>query len=363
MLSIRKEIAKNADMEDYVAYQYKNYKRLSYDRDDTEKFRKSILKYVVPATTKIIEHRKKLMGIDNFRPWDLKADPQGEEPPVIYETIDELKEMTADVLSKVDEQFGEAFRLMDKRGYLDIENRPGKAPGAYMNEFSEERIPLIFANSVGTSRDFDTLIHEGGHAIHGFSKRHLLYPARRVPIEFAEVASMSLELLARPHWHIVYNEEDRERIGIKQLEDTLLFLPFMAMIDEFQNWVYTKKDGEKSDKRAEYWCKLETKYRPQIDYKGLEDEQKIGWQYDHVFTAPLYYVEYGIAQVGALQVYIRSINNYDRAVEDYKKALSLGNIVSLPELFSEAGVKFVMNSPEVLKDVVDLVMKKIGLDE
>jgi len=362
MLSVRKVMAKSADLDDYVAYQYKNYKRLSYDRKEAEEFRRSILEFVVPSVTKIFERRAEKMGIDAVYPWDLKANPEGAQPPKIYETLEELKAKTASVLGSVDEQFSSGFRLMDEMGYLDLENRPGKAPGAYMNEFAEERLPLIFANSVGTSKDFDTLIHEGGHAMHGLLSRHLLYHAREVPIEFAEVASMSLELLARPYWEVVYNELERRRIGIYQLEEALVFLPFMAMMDGFQEWVYTNPDGENPQNRADYWRKLEGEYRPHINYAGLEGEQNLGWQYNHVFTVPLYYIEYGIAQIGALQIYLRSLDDYQSAVNDYKCALSLGNTVSLPQLFATAGVKFVMKEPQVLEEVTRKVMRLIGLE-
>jgi oligoendopeptidase F len=220
---------------------------------------------------------------------------------------------------------------------------------------------MIFSNFVGTSRDFDTLIHEGGHAMHGFLSRHLSHLERNVPLEFAEVASMSLELLARPYWDIVYSEDDRRRLGIKQLEHDLCFLPFMACIDEFQHWVYTHPDGESAEKRAEFWHALEDKYRPHVDYSGLEREQDTNWQYLHVYEVPFYYIEYGVAQVGAQQVYLRSLEDYDGAVRDYMHALSLGATVGLPELFEAAGVKFVLKHPEVLEPTVNRIMEQIGL--
>ena len=360
MLANRNKMADNADMPDFAAYQFKNYHRLSYDKNDGKAFRDAIHEYVVPAVVKIIERRKQKMGLESMRPWDTNADPDGAEPPKIYEDIEDLKDKVARVIGSVEPKFADAFKLMDTKGYLDLENRPGKAPGAYMNEFAEERISMIFSNFVGTSRDFDTLLHESGHAMHGFMSRDLDYPARAVPIEFAEVASMSLELLARPYLDIVYNDEDRKRLGIKKLEDTLIFLPFMAMLDEFQNWLYVDTDGESREKRAEYWNMLAQKYRHYIDHSGLEKESEIGWQYLHVFEVPLYYIEYGIAQVGAIQVFLNSLENYDMAVKDYKHAISLGTTVGLAELFEAAGVKFVMKHPEVLKEATDRIMKEIG---
>ncbi len=360
-LKVRKQMARNADLPDFVEYQFRNYKRLSYDRHDGKAFRDAIKEYVVPAAAEIYRRRQEKLGLNSMRPWDRHVDPDGAEPPKIYEDLDDLKDKVARVLGSVDPKFTDAFRLMDQRGYLDLENRPNKAPGAYMNDFAEERISMIFSNFVGTSRDFDTLIHEGGHAMHGFLSRRLPYPARTPPLEFAEVASMSLELLARPYWDIVYNEEDRKRIGIKQLESDLAFLPFMAQLDEFQDWVYTHPDGEDPEKRAECWQALTKKYSPYMDYTGLEDISKMGWQYLHVYEVPLYYIEYGIAQVGAMQVFARSLEDYDAAVRDYKKALSLGNTAPLPELFETAGVKFVLKHPEVLRDSTRKMMDLIGL--
>ena len=172
---------------------------------------------------------------------------------------------------------------------------------------------------------------------------------------------MSLELLARPYLDIVYNEDDRQRLGVKQLESTIMFLPFMASLDEFQAWVYTDPDGADREKRAEYWKMLTAKYRPSIDYSGLDKQAEIGWQYLHVFEVPLYYVEYGIAQIGALQVFLRSLDDYDGAVKDYRHALGLGSTVGLSELFEAAGVKFIMKHPEVLEDMTNKIMEQIGL--
>jgi oligoendopeptidase F len=359
-LSVRKEMAVNADVPDYVHYKYRDYARLSYGPDDGDNFRESIAEHVVPAVNKIMERRRDEMGVESIKPWDREVTPDGGEPPKVYEDVEDLKDKAAGVLGKVDPEFAEAFRLMDDKGYLDLENREGKAPGAYMDEFAEERIPMIFGNAAGATRDFDTLVHEGGHAMHGFLCRHLPYPEREVPMEFAEVASMSMELLVRPFLGTVYSDDDLKPIKLKRLEKTLIFLPFMAMLDGFQAWVYTDAAGADEKERDLYWCGLEDRFRPYIDWDSLNEYKKIGWQYDHVFTAPLYYIEYGIAQVGALQIYLRSLEDYGAAVRDYKRALSLGNTVGLQELFDAAGVEFVMRRPGVLKEVVDRTMDQIG---
>ncbi|UCE26151.1 MAG: M3 family oligoendopeptidase [Candidatus Coatesbacteria bacterium] len=359
-LAVRKEMATNADVPDYVHYMYKDYARLSYGPDAGARFREAIAEYVVPAVNEIMERRREKLDIEYIRPWDRDVVPGGGEPPKVYEDVKDLKAKAAAVLGEVDARFADAFRLMDEKGYLDLENREGKAPGAYMDEFAEERISLIFGNAAGATRDFDTLVHEGGHAMHGFLSRHLPYPQRAVPMEFAEVASMSMELLVRPFLGLVYPDEYLEPLMLKQLEKPLTFLPFMAMLDGFQDWVYTDGAGADREKRAEYWRGLEDRFRPHINWSGLDEYKEQGWQYNHVYTSPLYYIEYGIAQVGALQVYLRSLDDYDGAVRDYERALSLGNTVGLPELFDAAGVEFVMKKPEILKEVVDKTMEQAG---
>jgi oligoendopeptidase F len=361
MLKVRNAMAKNAGLPSYVDYQYRRYSRLSYSPKDAEKFRAAIAKYVVPAVTKIYERRRKKLKLGTMRPWDLGANPDGVEPPKVYKDIPELKAKALKVLAKVDPEFAEAFKLIDSKGYMDLDNRPGKAPGAYCNDYAEERMTVIFCNSVGTSGDFDTLMHEGGHAIHGLLSRHWNALARDVPLEFAELASMSMEKLARPHWGLVYKPADAKLIGIQQLESALAFLPFMAMLDEFQAWVYTDPKGAKPAERAKFWHSLEKKYRPHVDWTGLDAEAGMGWQYNHVYTVPLYYIEYGIAQVGAAQVFLRSKREYAKAVRDYKKALSLGCTLGLPELYSSAGISFVMNDPGVLRKVVDGLSEEIGI--
>jgi oligoendopeptidase F len=359
-LAVRKKMAANAGVPDYVHYKYKDYARLSYGPDEGARFREAIAEHVVPAVNEIMERRREKLAVESIKPWDREVAPGAGEPPKVYDDVEDLKAKAAAILGEVDPRFADAFRLMDEKGYLDLDNREGKAPGAYMEEFAEERMSLIFGNDAGSTRDFETLVHEGGHAMHGFLSRHLPYPEREVPLEFAEVASMSMELLVRPFLGLVYPEDYLELLMLKQLETPLVFLPFMAMLDGFQDWVYTDSSGGDKEKRAEYWRGLEDRFRPYIDWSGLDEYKELGWQYNHVYTSPLYYIEYGIAQVGALQVYLRSLDDYDGTVRDYENALSLGNTVGLPELFGAAGVKFVMKDPEVLKEVVDRTMGELG---
>ncbi len=361
MMTERMKIVKNAGVTDYMRYQYKAKGRLSYTPEDVTAFRDAIKNYVTPVVGRIYKRREKSMQIESSRPWDMQADPEGKDMPIVYKDLPDLKFKSAQLLHKIDPQFSEAFLLMDALDMLDLENRPSKAPGAYCDTYAEMRMPLIFGNSVGTCRDIDTILHESGHAMHALLSRRLPSAIRHAQMEFCEVASMSLELLARPYLSDIYSADDWRRISRKQLEETLAFLPFMAMLDEFQSWVYIDPAGKKAKARGDYWEALEDKYRPHLNWTGLEAHKRAGWMYNHVFTVPFYYVEYGIAQVGALQVFLRSLDNYRAAVRDYKQALTLGSSVGLPELFDTAGIKFVMKEPKVLEDVVKKISKVVEL--
>ena len=361
MLVIRTQKAKNAGYDNFIDYQFQKMLRLDYGPKDTKAFRDAIHKYVVPVVSKIMARRREKLGIDSFRPWDDGVDTDGVEPPKAYSDAVDLKKKAAKVLGSIDSEFEDTLWLMNKMGYLDLENRPGKAPGCFSNDLAEERMALIFSNGVGSSFDFDVLMHESGHAIHSFSCRHLPFLARAYPLEFSEVASTSMDLFASHYWNVLYKPEDLKRKVIQQLEEYLDFLPFVAARDEFQDWVYTNPEGADSNARDEYWMNLTAKYLPDINYSGLEKELARGWQNLHVFEYPLYYVEYGIAQVGALQIYLNSLENFDQTIKDYKHSLSLGTTVGLPELFEAAGVKFVMKHPEQLERVTNEIMKLIDL--
>ncbi len=358
LYEIRKQIATNAGFSNYRDYQFKAMKRFDYTPEDCLSFHSSIEKYMVPVVAKDLQRRKRLLGLETLRPWDLSVDPEGNEPLRPFDTVDRLKEGCERIIQKIDPELAGFFHTMMEERLLDLENRSGKSPGGYMMSFPDRRVPFIFMNAVGTKRDVDTVLHEGGHAFHYFLARDLpLNSYHHTGLEFAEVASMSMELLSRPYMSEFYTEDEIPRLRDEQIREGLSFFPFMAMIDAFQHWVYTAPDHGAKARRAK-WAELEQRFRPGVDWSGLERYRDIGWQYPHVFSVPFYYVEYGIAQLAACRVWLNSLQNEKEAVAAYKRALALGGSRPLPELFKAAGAEFALND-RVVSSIVEGALAQI----
>lgn len=346
MLTLRKQIAVNAGLENFRSYRWRELLRFDYSPQDCFKFHQAIKDVIVPAALKIYEKRRQRLGVKELRPWDLEVDPFGLPPLEPFTSVEELETKTQRIFSQVDPKLGDYFRIMRDEGLLDLENRKNKAPGGYCDHYMAAERPFIFMNAVGIHEDVQTLLHEGGHAFHVFESGHLPFFFLDPPFEFAEVASTSMELLAGPYLTAdaggFYSPEESARARIQFLERDLLFLPYMAVVDAFQHWVYENLglalDPAKCD---EQWAQLWVQYMPSVDWNGFEEEMITGWQRKlHIFEDPFYYVEYGFAQLGAIQVWRNSLNDHSGAVAAYRHALSLGKSVSLPQLYAAAGAEF-----------------------
>ncbi len=360
-LKLRIEIAGNADMPDYRAYRWRDFRRFDYTPDDCLRFHDAIAEVVVPAAERIYEKRRQRLGVDTLRPWDLDVDPLGREPLHPFSDVDTLNRVTERIFSRVDSRLGDYFRTMERDRLLDLDNRKGKAPGGYCTYFAVAERPFIFMNAVGLHNDVQTLLHEGGHAFHAFETTKLpLYQRQQAPIEFCEVASMGMEHIAGRYLPEseggFYSDADAARARVEHLESDLLFWPYMAVVDAFQHWVYTfPQDAMNPDNCDAKWGELWDRFTPGVDYSGLEDVKVTGWHRKlHIFQIPFYYVDYGIAQLGAVQVWRNSLRDQSKAVGDYLSALALGGTVTLPELFKAAGAKFAMDAA-TLGEAVDLI--------
>ena len=360
-LTLRQQIAANAGLLDYRSYRWRQMLRFDYTPEDCRRFQGAIEQAVVPAATRIYEHRRQRLGLDQLKPWDLDVDPLNRPPLVPYQDVTELKKKAAVIFHHVDAQLGEYFDLMVHEGLLDLENRKNKAPGAFCTAFATQRRPFVFENAVGLHGDVQTLLHESGHAFHVFESAALPYFQQlAVGMEFAEVASMSMELLASPYLTKsqggFYTEKEAARARIEHLESNILFWPYMAIVDAFQHWVYEHpalaSDAAECDA---CWANLERRFRPGIDWSGLEDVMATGWHRKlHIHTLPFYYVEYGLAQLGAVQVWGNALKDQAKSVANYRKALALGGATRLPELYRAAGAHLSFDAG-ALKDAVDLM--------
>jgi oligoendopeptidase F len=365
-LPLRREIAGNADMPDYRAWRWRNFQRFDYTPDDCLRFHDAIEKVVVPAVSRIYERRRQQLGVDTLRPWDLEVDPLNRPPLRPFSDVSALNGTTSTIFHKVDPQLGEYFDIMQREHLLDLDNRKGKAPGGYCTSFAVAERPFIFMNAVGVHDDVQTLLHEGGHAFHVF-ETNKLPPYRRgqAPIEFCEVASMSMEHIAGRYLAKseggYYSDADAARARIEHLEGDLIFWPYMAVVDAFQHWVYTHPDDAMNPANCDAeWSRQWDRFKPGIDYSGLEDNKVTGWHRKlHIFQIPFYYVDYGIAQLGAVQVWRNSLRDQAKAVADYRSALALGGTRTLPQLFSAAGAKLAMDA-DTLREAVDLIEATIA---
>jgi oligoendopeptidase F len=342
LVRLRTEIAANAGFPNYRDYMFRRMERFDYTPDDCFRYHEAVERAVVPVLRNILQRRQKLLKLDVLRPWDRQVDPLDRPPLRPFANAAELVRGTREIFSRVHPAFGSQFEFLVERGLLDLESRKGKAPGGYQATLSEQRVPFIFMNAAGRDGDIRTLVHEGGHAFHMLAARdEPLLHYRHAPTEFCEVASMGMELLATPHLGSFYKRpEDCNRSYRTKLEEVVQLFSTIATGDAFQHWIYTHPDHTRAERSA-LWRQLVTRYVPVENWDGLEEEQASSWhRIIHFFAYPFYLMEYAIAQIGALQVWLRSRQNYSEAVERYWSALVLGGSRTLPDLFEAAGGHF-----------------------
>ncbi len=368
-MGLRRQMAENAGFPDYRAFRWQQLIRVDYTPEDCKRFHAAIEEVVVPAATRVYERKRDEMGAKTLRPWDLGRDyiyPINRHPLHPFQTVEELEDKTASMFRRVDPQIGAYFETMRREKLLDLENRKNKAPGAYCTEFPVVKRPFVFGNSVGVHDDVQTLLHEAGHAFHVFERNHLPYMQQaEVGAEFAEVASMGMELLASPYLPAdqggFYSRRDAAYALTEHLESLLILWPFMAVVDAFQHWVYENHKAATSPANCDaQWGELWQRFIPGVDWSGLEQERVTGWQRKlHIFKYPFYYVDYGLAQLGAVQVWHNSLQDQRKAVDQYRKALSLGGTVPLPQLYAAAGAKLALDAA-TLRIAVNRIEEKIG---
>ncbi len=363
MVDRRQRIARQAGFADFRDYTFAAKCRFDYTPADTERLHAAIAETVGPAIARALEARGERLGLPAMRPWDLLVDPWRDAPPVPYRTIDELEQAAARIFTAVDPVLGGEFRTMMAEGLLDLESRAGKAPGGYCDTLHARGRPFVFMNAAGVPEDVTTLLHEAGHCFHAFAAhaRPLIWQ-RHPGAESAELASMSMELLASPY--LVqptgyYSEADARSVDLEHLEDILLSLAHIASVDAFQTWIYTHPEGADAAARDAAWLDIRRRYEPAVDWTGLTAERVARWYRQlHIFIYPFYYIEYGIAQLGALQVWRNARRDPVGAVAAYRRFLALGATRSLPELYREAGVRLTFDAADI-GELVEMVEEEM----
>ena len=365
MYDLRQKIAKNAGFANFRDFAHRDKNRFDYTPEDCMRFHVAVEEAVLPAVERIHERRRRRMGLEKLRPWDMAVDAAGRPALKPFDDIRGLIDPAALVFAHVDPDFRDYYKAMDDAKLLDLDNRKGKAPGGYCMTLPFSRQPLIFMNAVGVDDDLRTLLHESGHAFHAVESSRLPLLFQRFPgSEMAEVASMSMELLASPYIGKdsggYYSEADARRSHADLLEGIIEFFPHCASVDAFQHWIYLDDAGRDATARDRKWLDLRRRFEgTSVDWTGLDKERIARWyQQPHFFGSPFYYIEYGIAQLGALQVWRNSMRDPKAAVRQYREALALGATRSLPELFKAAGARLIFDT-QGMRELVTLAEEEL----
>lgn len=360
----RHQVARNAGFENYRDYKFADLGRFDYKKEDCFQFHHAVKTHVQPLVDFIYDRKRQKLGLDALRPWDIDAEPDGILPLTPFQNGEDLTNKTIECFRRMNPFFADCLVKMKEMGRLDLDSRKGKAPGGYNCPLPETGAPFIFMNAAGQMHDVTTMVHEGGHAIHSFLAHNLpLTSFKDYPMEIAEVASMTMELFSMEYWDVFFDdEEDLRRAKEHQIERVLTIFPWIATVDKFQHWVYEHPDHT-LEERAENWRSILNEFTSiAMDVSGLENYRRFGWQRQlHLFEVPFYYIEYGIAQLGAIGLWKQFRENKDKAVQNYLNALKLGGTRTLPELYEAAGLQFNF-SPDYISELMIFVkdeMEKI----
>lgn len=361
LLKLRNQQAINAGFANYRDYRFKELGRFDYSKEDCFKFHDAVKLHILPLINSLYRKKAGKLGLKKLRPWDMDAEPEGTEPLRPFSNGRELLQKTINCFNQLHPFFGKCLEKMDTLNHFDLDSRKGKAPGGYNCPLAESGAPFIFMNAAGQMSDLTTMVHEGGHAIHSFLAHPLpLNGFKEYPMEMAEVASMAMELMSMDEWDSFFNDpQELKRAKLQQLERVLTIFPWIAIIDKFQHWLYEHPQHSLED-RTQQWVSLLDEFKDEVtDYSGLEAYRNNAWQRQlHLFEVPFYYIEYGIAQLGAIGVWMQFTQNREQAIEKYCTALSLGGTKTLPELYAAAGLDFDF-SPQKIKRLVEFVQEQL----
>ena len=362
LIKIRHQVAKNAGFENFRDYMFMAYGRFDYTPNDCFNFHEAIESEVVPILNELSNERKKQLRVTELRPWDKAVDAEGREPLKAFSDGNELTEKSIQCFQKIDPYLGQCLSIMKEMGHLDLESRKGKAPGGYNYPLAEIGVPFIFMNATSTMRDMTTIMHEGGHAIHNFLTKDLeLNDFKSPPMEVAELASMAMELISMDQWQIFFpNEEELKRAKREQLEDIIETLPWVATIDKFQHWIY-ENPSHTPDERKKNWNRIFDQFTDTAtDWIGLQENKDYVWQKQlHLYEVPFYYIEYGMAQLGAIAVWRNYKLDKKKGLDGYMNALKLGYTKSIPEIYKAANIKFDF-SKAYIKELMDFVRGELS---
>ncbi|MBL7853236.1 MAG: M3 family oligoendopeptidase [Cyclobacteriaceae bacterium] len=364
LIQLRHRVALNAGFANFRDYMFKAYGRFDYTPQDCFAFHDSVASEVLPVLEELAENRKHELGVEALRPWDKAVDVRGRAPLKAFAGGADLTAKSIECFSRLDQFLGECLTIMKEMGHLDLESRKGKAPGGYNYPLPEIGVPFIFMNATSTLRDMTTLMHEGGHAVHNFVTKDLpLADFKNPPMEVAELASMSMELISMDHWNIFFpNPDDLARARTDQMEDIIETLPWVATIDKFQHWIY-EHPNHTPEQRRQQWNIVFQQFADTVtDWRGWEEARDYLWQKQlHLYEVPFYYIEYGMAQLGAIAIWRNYRQQGKAGLESYLRALKLGNMGTIPEIYRAAGIRFDF-SRAYIRELMQFVQEEMPKD-
>ncbi|MFV0604290.1 MAG: M3 family oligoendopeptidase [Niabella sp.] len=362
LLQKRHQVALNTGYKNYRDYRFAELGRFDYTKEDCFQFHEAVKQHVLPIVNDIYTKKKEKLGVEPLKPWDVDAEPAGIEPLKPFTNGNDLLQKSIEAFNRLNPFFADCLKKMNEMGRLDLESRKGKAPGGYNCPLAETGAPFIFMNAAGTLNDVITMVHEGGHAVHSFLAHPLpLTGFKEYPMEIAEVASMSMELFTMGDWDVFFDKnEELIRAKEQHLERVLTIFPWIAVIDKYQHWLY-ENPQHTHEERVSNWRRIFDEFTPEsLDITGLDEYRNYGWQKQlHLFEVPFYYIEYGIAQLGAIGLWQQFKADKQKALNNYIAALSLGGIKTLPQLFETAGLQFDL-SPAYIKTLMEFVKEEMG---
>ena len=362
LIHLRHQVSVNADFSNFRDYMFRSLGRFDYTPQDCFNFHQAIEREVVPMVNELYRERKEVLRVKSLRPWDKAVDPEGREALKPFDNGKELAEKTIEVFRRLDPFLGQCLSIMKEMGHLDLESRKAKAPGGYNYPLAEIGVPFIFMNATSTLRDMVTIMHEGGHAIHNFLTRDLeLNDFKSTPSEVAELASMSMELISMDHWDVFFSDDaELKRAKREHLEDIIETLPWVATIDKFQHWIY-ENPGHSEDDRRNAWNRIFDQFADTVtDWEGLNETKDFLWQKQlHLYEVPFYYIEYGMAQLGAIAVWRNFRRNPEEGLRGYQNALKLGYMKSIPRIYEAANIRFDFSQPYI-KELMDFVRGELA---
>ncbi|ENQ3077038.1 M3 family oligoendopeptidase [Bacillus cereus] len=365
LIALRHQKAQNVGLQNYCDYMFKKYERFDYTAADCLELAEVMRQYVVPLQKKLQEKQQKILGLHTFRPWDIRAVPINEQPLQPVQNVDELVKGTFHILENVDSRFSALLHDMKEKNLLDLESRKGKAPGGFCEFLPTSKQSFIFMNCCNTQDDVVVLLHEMGHCVHNELMKDIeLGPYRNIPMESAELASMTMELLTMEYWNTFYpSGEDFKRAKREQLRLIIQYLPIITVVDQFQHWMYENPNHTHAERKEKFKELARTYDSNFVNWEGYENWLETKWlSILHIFEVPFYYIEYAIAQIGALQMYKQYKENPKQTLINYKEALSLGSTKSVKEVYEAAGIRFDF-SAQIIKELMEFVEKELELLE